>query len=287
MRRLMWLAFSATLLACEDEWFVPLTNPPPDSWPVLWMWVGPKDEAPPCVDGQPPKWEGWIPEETADRCDGCACGPAACVLPSKVTMSAFGCPGGGSSVSVDAGEGWDGTCSAFSSPVAPDELASALYEPPVLSPCTPSGTPEPPPIAARFVRVCAGNTAQEPSGFIRGMQASREGTCWDGLTRHEFFEELIDHRACAPCECGSPARGSCVAELMLYEDSACGDRLDAAISARLGEMQCADIRPSVPVSSMRATLVEAEPGVCSPSAPAVIGTLEGRKQHVVCTFPET
>lgn len=288
MRRLICLALSAmTLLACEDESFVPLITPPPYTIPVLWMWVGPQDEAPPCADGQPPRWEGWMPEEPPDRCDGCACGPAACVLPSRLTTDALSCPGGGSSVSVDAGDGWDGTCAALPSPVAPDELASVLCYPPTLSPCTPSDTPEPPPVAARFVRVCAGDTDDDPPGFIACMQAASDGTCWDGYTRHEFFEELIDDRACAPCECGPPAGGTCVAELILYGDSACTDRVDAALSVGLGEMPCTDIRSSLPLGALRASLVEAEPGACSPSVPAIIGTLERREPHVVCALPET
>ncbi|WP_437905169.1 hypothetical protein WME95_43825 [Sorangium sp. So ce327] len=228
-----------------------------------------------------------MPEEPLDRCDGCACGPAACELPSRLTVDSLDCPGGGSSVSVDAGDGWDGTCAALPSPVAPEELASIVYDPPALSPCAPSETPEPPLVAARFVRVCAGDTAHEPPGFTACMQASSDGTCWDGHTRHEFFEELIDHRACAPCECGPPAGGTCIAELLLYGDGACKDRVGAALSAGLGETPCAGIRSSLPLSAVRASLVEAAPGACSPNVPAVIGTLERREPHVVCSFPET
>lgn len=290
MRRPMLLVLSATmLLACEDEWYVPLLPPPADSGPVLWMWVGPKDEAPPCIDGQPPKWEGWMPEATEDlprTCDACECGPAECVLPSKVTTSGLTCPGGGTSIALDAGEGWDGTCAAFPTPVPPDGFASIIYEPPTLSPCTPLAAPEPPPIAARFVRVCAGNTAQDPPGFIPCMQADKEGTCRDGTTRHEFFEELIDNRACAPCDCGRPAGGRCVADVVLYADSACNDRVDAALSLGLGERACADVSSPLPLSAMRATLVEAEPGACTPSGAAVIGTVERREPHVVCSLPE-
>ncbi|WP_437576405.1 hypothetical protein [Sorangium sp. So ce887] len=286
----MLLVLSATaLLACENEWYVPLLAPPADSGPVLWMWVGAEDEAPPCIDGQPPKWEGWMPETPEglpDTCDACECGPAACVLPSKVMTSGMICPGGGPSIALDAGAGWDGTCAALPSPVQPDDVASIVYEPPTLSPCTPSATPQPPPVPASFVRVCAGNTAQDPPGFIPCMESSREESCRNGLTRHEFFEELIDDRACAPCECGPPAGGRCVADVGLYGDSACSDRVNAAISLGLGEESCADVSSPLPLSAMRATLVEAEPGACSPGAPAVLGTLERREPHVVCSFPE-
>lgn len=290
MRRPMLLFVSATtLLACEDEWFVPLLPPPADSAPVLWMWVGAEDDAPPCIDGQPPKWEGWMvdaPEGLPDTCDACECGPAACELPTTVMANAMTCPGGSTSIALDAGAGWDGTCAALPSPVQPDDVASIVYEPPTLSPCTPSATPEPPPVPARFVRVCAGNTAQEPPGFIPCMQASSEGTCRRGLTRHEFFEQLIDNRACAPCECGPPAGGRCVADVGLYGDSACSDRMVTGLPVGLGETACADVTSPLPLSAMRATLVEEEPGACSPSVAAVLGTLERREPHIVCSYSE-
>ncbi|WP_437632755.1 hypothetical protein [Sorangium sp. So ce854] len=203
-----------------------------------------------------------------------------------MTANGAACPGGGGSRVVDAGEGWDGTCVALPSPVQAEQLASVLYEPPVLAPCTPSETPEPPPVAATFVRVCAGNTAQKPPAFVACMQAGSDGTCRDGLVRHEFFEELIDGRACAPCECGPPEEGNCVADVTLYGDSQCSDRVDAALGMGLGEMRCANVSSPLPLSAMRAALVEAEPGTCSPSVPAVIGALERHEPHVVCSFPE-
>ncbi|WP_437975095.1 hypothetical protein WMF11_44620 [Sorangium sp. So ce295] len=294
MRRLTYLVLAATpLLACEDESFVPLAPPQVDAAPVLWMWVGPRDEAPSCIDGQAPKWEGWMleaPERQPETCEGCTCGQAACVLPSKVTTSAASCPRGGSSVDVsvhvDAGEAWDGTCAALPSPVEPDERASVVYEPPALSPCTPSGTPEPPPLPARFVRVCAGNTAQEPPGFIACMQATREGRCDLALTRLEFFEELIDHRACPPCACDPPAGGTCLADVVLHGDSTCSDRVDAALSLGLGDVRCADVRSPLALGAMSAVLVDAEPGACSPSVPVVTGAVERREPRVVCAFSD-
>ncbi|WP_438016230.1 hypothetical protein WMF18_36105 [Sorangium sp. So ce315] len=285
MRKLSLLALSAaTLLAC-GEWFGPPLDPPLDSGPVLWMWVGPKDEAPPCVDGQPPKWEGWMPQGSPDSCEPCTCGPAACTLPSRVSTNASACPGGGRSIEFGAGAGWDGTCATPASPVEPGEFASVVYEPPTLSPCTPSKTPEPPPAPALFVRVCAGNTAQDPPGFVDCMQASKEGTCRDGLTRHEFFEALIDDRACAPCECGPPAGGKCVANVSLYGDGACGAQVDAALSISAGDIRCTDIDSTLALVALRAELVEAEPGACAASVPAVIGDVEGREPRVVCSFP--
>ncbi|WP_437621198.1 hypothetical protein [Sorangium sp. So ce1151] len=200
-----------------------------------------------------------------------------------MTTNAVVCPGGGSSIVFDAGAGWDGTCAARTSPVQPDEFASVAYGSPTMSPCTPSPTPDPPPVPAMFVRVCAGNTAQDPPGFVDCMQASMDGACRDGLTRHEFFGEIIDTRACTPCECGPPVGGECVADIILYGDRACSNQVDAALAIHTGDTPCADVTSSL--IAMRAELVEAEPGACAANVPAVIGKLEGRRPHVVCVFP--
>ena len=97
---------------------------------------------------------------------------------------------------------------------------------------------------------------------------------------------MIDGRACAPCECGPPEEGNCVVDVTLYGDSQCSDRVDAALGIGLGEMRCADVSSPLPLSAMRAALVDAEPGTCSPSVPAVIGAIERHEPHVVCSFPE-
>jgi hypothetical protein len=192
--------------------------------------------------------------------------------------------GEGASLTFDAGDGWDGSCTALATPVSSDAFASVTYQPPLLAPCEPSPTPAPPPIGGMFVRACdAPDLNDRPNNFILCYPPKPNGQCWLGYDqRREFTALLIDHRTCTPCECGAPSGGECTATTTLYEDSECINELDRKIIHHTDQPLCSDVPPG-PFGSMRAELTRNTPGACTPSVSRVIGTVErGTEPRVVC-----
>jgi hypothetical protein len=183
------------LLACSHE-DLDMRPPRTDCHPV-WLWMGTPDDAPPCPDGSVVEWEAWANEIVPQACEACTCGPAVCALPSRVMTHAPICPGGeGASIVFDAGEGWDGACTALATPIPDGAFASVTYQPPSILPsCTPSLTPKPLPITGTFARACR-EADVRPSGFLFCITPEPDGSCRDSFPeRLELTEEFIDTRA--------------------------------------------------------------------------------------------
>jgi hypothetical protein len=278
---------ASTLLACESD--LVITPGCQEGCPVLWLWRGPRADAPPCPDGSPPVWEAWMDEVVPQTCGACTCGPSACVLPSAVTAHAPICAAGEDNPTpFDAGTGWDGTCAAPAAPLASDAFASVTYDPPAQAPCAPSPAPEPAPFTATFVRACLGWKGKDRTeAFAECMPTDwTNGECYPGYTeRLDLALEYADHRACTPCTCGAPEGGTCVADVSLYGDASCGSQIDAALAISLGDVPCHDISSPSPLVAMRAAMTEANPGTCTPGISTMTGTLERSKTRVTCCAP--
>ncbi|WP_441292262.1 hypothetical protein ACSRUE_19310 [Sorangium sp. KYC3313] len=274
---------SPVLLACD----VPeLSDEPHAGCPAVWLWEGPQDDAPACPEERETLWEGWKGAIVPQACGACECGPAACVLPSSVTTHASVCPGIEDSTTLDAGAGWDGTCTPAGAPSPGEAFASVTFEAPALGACTPSPAPEPLPVVATFAKACAGYIGQPPEGYDLCIRTKTDGSCWDGYPeKREFTEELIDHRSCSACECGPPEGGKCSADVFLYGDAACSEEIVASEGIGHAEARCSDVTSPSAVVAMRAELTEAEPGSCTPSVSRVTGTVEKGEMHIVCCAP--
>ncbi|WP_438032185.1 hypothetical protein [Sorangium sp. So ce204] len=189
-------------------------------------------------------------------------------------------------MTLDAGAGWDGTCTPAGAPIPGEAFASVTFEAPSLGACTPSPAPEPLPVVATFAKACAGYIGQPPEGYDLCVRTKKDGSCWDGYPeKREFTEELVDHRSCSACECGSPEGGKCSADVFLYGDAACSEQIVASEGTGHGAARCSDVSSPSAVVAMRAELTEAEPGSCTPSVSRVTGTVEKGEMHIVCCAP--
>lgn len=288
MRWLVSLSLSATLIACVAT---DLGLPPPapaEECDKVWLWIGPPEEAEPCPDLQVPVWEGWTEPVLTPYCGMCACGPAECVMPSKVTVHAAPiCPAEEVVSTFDAGEGWNGVCAAPAAPVPADAFAAVTYEPPTLAPCVPSPTPEPPPIGARFARACPVTPGGPPEAFRTCINPEPDGSCALGFPERRELVELIDNRTCTPCACGAPEGGECTAQITLYGTAGCGDQLDSATISHTSQPAC-HVVPLGPLAAMRAKWTQELPGACTPTPriSAVEGTVERVGSYVKCCNKE-
>jgi hypothetical protein len=248
-----------------------------------WIWFGEQAHAPSCPGGYLPAWEAWSEPVSPVECGACACGPAACVLPSRVTAHEPICAGGdGASTTFDAGDGWDGLCAARAAPMPDEAFASVTYEPPALAACAPSPTPAPPAITGTFARACE-PSGELPSGFHNCIAPKEDGSCIpDFSIRREWFD-LIDHRACTPCACDEPSGGRCTARITLYGSAGCGDELDVAIISHTDQPLCQDVTDGS-IVAMQARLTQEDAGACTPatSISAVTGTVERGERHEYC-----
>jgi hypothetical protein len=230
--------------------------------------------------------------ESAHTCPSCDCGPAACALPTDMQVSPAKCPGGDPLTPFSAPEGWEGTCTAEDAPVsgggsltiaAPAVLPCAVIEGPYEEPapsewslmareclvtlergacgegelCAPDLPPDDPLTLCLFVR------AEKP--WI---------DCPDPFPRPFFvYEDYIDHRECAPCECSAPEGAACSALVSVYEDAACGQLL-GSFPVSFPEDGCFDLPEGVQLGSKDAVLTTDELGTCAPSSAGASGEIE-------------
>lgn len=281
MRWLASLTLSAMLIACVDtELGLPA---PREDCGMVWLWIGPPEEAEPCPGARAPEWEGWVDPVTPPYCGMCACGPAECVMPSKVTAHAAPvCPADDVVSTFDAGEGWDGACAAPAAPVPADAFAAVTYEPPTLAPCVPSPTPRPPPISATFARACP-VTGGEPAPSFRSCVDPRpDGSCAASFPVLREVVELTDARTCTPCACRPPS-GECVAQITLYSGPGCTGSIDSITIDNTSQPAC-HVMPPGSLAAMRADWLQDEPGSCTPTTmmSTVAGTVETRASHKKC-----
>lgn len=233
-------------------------------------------------------WEGYFEAEgfsAEDACEPCECGPAECVLPTKVTANASVCPGDGAAGTLEADASWDGSCTTAAEPIPGDAVATVTFEPPTLAPCVPL-SPEPKPSmgSLRFIRVCK----SDPPGYAPTLSATcyppqENGECWKGYPRKFEFPMLNDTRKCSPCSCGAPTGGKCTARITVYQDPHCNTRaVDEFVTHR--DNPICTRTTNTPLMSMRASFAQSEPGTCAPSTDSKIvsGSLERGVTHVLC-----
>lgn len=254
-------AFTAAACAPEEEF---TTRPKP-----MWLWTGDEMEAPPCPDGGEPTWDGWKNEEPSPECGACTCTPAACKPSTMYESLRAACREERDPTNhVDMPAGWDGACYAPDLPVPTLSYESLLYRPPVVTPCEPSPTPEPPALSTEFARACPADTAlTPPSGFVRCMTSTVDAACpAEFPARREFVEHRVDYRKCSPCECGPPGELKCTVHLTAYEDRACEQAFDTATISLTDDPVCHDFpSPSRPYwSALRAEPADPIAGVCPP-----------------------
>lgn len=279
------LTAALALTACGSDFHM---DPPREDAKPVWVWTG-TDEAdvPECPGRRVPRWEGWANEVAPQECGRCECRPAQCRLAPTLSAQATTCAGGlGIPITVDAGDGWNGACAAPAPAIPATAYRSVIYDPPALSPCVPSPTPEPPPISATFARACpADERLVQPVGTAFCITPEGDGSCREAFpVRREFATQLIDHRRCTPCECGEPSGGKCTAHITLYADTACSTQLYSSTLSGTDEPLCQDVMLGAPLAAIRADLTELVPGTCAPrrAKSVVTGTIERGPMIVAC-----
>jgi hypothetical protein len=275
-------AIALPLLSCgtfPDETMVP----PKDYCEPIWLWVGHHDEAPACPDGVPPAWDGWAEVKDLKGCGDCSCGPAACVLPKRVTTHGAVCPGGDNPIDFTTPDAWDGTCTASGLIIPAQSFASVRYEGPTLAPCTPSSPPKPLPITDTFARACTGTMDKPPQQFTLCMPPNEDGSCPLEVPHlREFYTKLDDYRSCTPCECGAPLSGACSADVYLYTDTACRNGLSYTLGINLNERPCSDMTVDLPLVAMESKWSARTPGTCEPTVSKVTGSVEPSAPQKLC-----
>ncbi|CAN91448.1 hypothetical protein predicted by Glimmer/Critica [Sorangium cellulosum So ce56] len=284
--RLPLALVALTLTACldlGDSFLYPLiTEPQP-----MWLWSGRHGDAAPCPEGRTIRWQGWVDEEFPPECGPCACSPARCVLPAGITTHAAACPDEGPPSSFEADEVHDAACIVPAPPLPESSLASVTYPPPTFAPCTPSPTPEPPPIDGIFARACQAGQEKDmpPPGWSFCLPPEDDGTCRPEFPiRREFRTPGPDHRTCSPCECGPPSGGTCSTRITLYGDTGCTRPFDSAELSDTDVPLCQDIRATAELAAFRVDVIRREEGACTPKRATSMasGTVEEGEQHVAC-----
>lgn len=284
---------AVALLGCGDE--LGVAGPRAEDHEVL-LWVSTSPDPPPCPGGRLDYWDGWAdvaanPDDV--ECGTCACGPAACVLPSNVIAHrTAGCADEGTSVTINTVANRQGTC-IKAEPLIPDnDLASVTLDPPTVAPrCEPLEQFTPPPITGRFARACPVNHEHQYDASFNALTCiapEGDGSCRPGFhIRYEFQERLGDARTCTPCECGAPIGGNCAADVLLFRDTECSD-LMTLHNGIMTHALCIDTQPSSPLASVRMVLAREEPGSCSPKTKIsrVEGKIEIGETRVFCCTEE-
>jgi hypothetical protein len=273
------------LLGCGDE--LNIYAPRMDAHPV-WLWIGSEATAHACPGDRLAEWEGWAEETAPEICGDCTCGPAACVLPSRVTPHASICPGGGADMPVtfDAGASLIGVCTQVASPVASDAFASVTFEPPVLArACAPSKL-DPPPISGKVARVCPYDPELRAAEEFRlCITPEHDGLCHPGFSKKlEYTKRTRDNRTCTPCACSPPSGGNCRVDVLLYGDATCANQIGGGFEIGLNDTTCTDTPAPQPLSAVRVIFTQDEPGTCTPTTnlSEVQGLVERGDTRVFC-----
>ncbi|MGK3996419.1 hypothetical protein [Sorangium sp. So ce1024] len=204
-----------------------------------------------------------------------------------MTTHATACPGEGLPSSFEADEVIHAACIVPPLPIPESSLASVTYPPPTFAPCTPSPTPDPPPIDGIFVRVCEAGQAKDtpPPGWSYCLPPKDDGTCQPEFPiRREFSTPGPDHRTCSPCECGPPSGGTCSTRVTLYGDAHCARPLDSAVLSDTDGPLCHDIAATADLAAFRVDVIQRENAACRPTRATSMasGTVEEGEQRVAC-----
>ncbi|WP_437596439.1 hypothetical protein WMF28_28100 [Sorangium sp. So ce590] len=282
MRSAVFLTLTAFApIGCSPESY---DLPSPDEREHFYVRFENHGDSTDCLFGDEVLWEGLVGKETPDKCEACECGPAACTLPSKVTVHASVCPGEDDVGSVEASESWDGSCAAAATPIQSDAFASVTFEPPALAPCAPvAPAPEPWRRPLADVRACKPKTPHRIPGYAFSCYPTQaNGECWKGYPFRHDFSTVIDARTCTPCSCGAPTGGECTAQITLYQDERCFDALGNTLITNIESPLCSRVA-NAPLAAMRSAFIQDEPGSCTPSVSTIEGgKLEPGETHVAC-----
>ncbi|WP_437899331.1 hypothetical protein [Sorangium sp. So ce124] len=278
------IAFTLTACLDLDNFYI---YPPKKEQEPMWLWSGDHEDAAPCPGDRKIWWEGWVDEVFPPECGPCACSPARCAPPTGVTSHAAACPGEGLPSSLEADDVLDAACTVPALSIPASSLASVTYRPPTLAPCTPSPTPEPPPIDGIFARACRAGQANEtpPPGWSLCRPPEDDGTCRiEFPIRREFSTLGPDDRTCSPCECGPPSGGSCRMTVTLYGDTRCSRPLDSAELSDTDVPLCHDLTAPAELTAFRVDVIRREEGACTPKRATSMasGTIEKGEHHVAC-----
>lgn len=283
MRSIVLSTLSAVaLLGCSS--YDPYELPTPDLRDEIYLQLVNYGRNADCLPGDELLWEGLLGDEAPDECESCQCGPAACVLPSKVTAHASVCPGEDAVGTVDVSGPWDGSCAAATPPIQGSVFASVTFEPSTLAPCAPvSPAPEPSRRPLAFVRACKpALPGNHPTVAATCYAPQSDGTCWKEHTVVYTLTTVVDTRTCSPCTCGAPDGGKCAVKTTLYQDSRCFDELGNEFISNSDPPICSRVG-NAPLAAMRSVFTQNEPGTCTPSVSTIEGgKLEPGDTHVLC-----
>lgn len=272
-----------TVAACAaDEVF-------PDEPKPVWLWTGDEKDAPPCPDGAKQTWDARTNVPPAPDCGACTCTPAACNPSPTLYAPDVTCMEGEGNINlIRADEGWDGGCFVSDFSIPASALSSLRYAPPIVTPCVPSPTPEPPSISTPFARACPADPAlTQPAGFVHCMTSKVDAECPSSFSiRREFTQHFVDYRTCAPCECGPPSELKCTVRITAYADTACDQAFDSATLSSTDNPVCHDIESTstAELTAMTAEVTDPVAGVCTPvqSRSAISGELVRSPLKILC-----
>lgn len=272
----------ATLPGCSN---LPDEYPSPDPADEIWVRGSYTDEGMECPASSDPLWEGWVGEAPPNECEPCECGPAKCLMPSGVIANASVCPGSGTKIAFDAGEGWDGSCISLDTPISGDEFASVTFQPPTVAPCAPlSPRPRPTRRPLEFVKACVPRPGGVTwSGWRACYPPQEDGTCWKSYPFLHEINTKIDTRTCTPCSCGAPRGGSCAVKTTLYAGVGCSAPFGSEFASDKNGPVCARFTVDQ-LGSMDSVFTESEPGTCAPSTDSTIesGAVEPGPTYRFC-----
>lgn len=269
---------------------------------------------PPCPESAPlVGFEGHADLIAAPHtCPECACSPAACMLPTEITVSAAKCPGSSApSILWNPEPGWEGVCTpegAIPSGLVCEGapcVQSLTVGAPTVEPCVPyekGGASIPSPSWGKAARECligplSGDGCKvgeacapaPPDGFslclfLKGYDPAYE--CPLEYPRQEVvFTGIQDARTCEPCECGEPEGADCAVYVSAYADGACGQAI-AAVTVAPEQPACVDLLTGTALGSKGAELVLDTPGSCAPSGGAAVGSLQPAGAVTLCCQPD-
>jgi hypothetical protein len=261
------------------------------------LWFGSKSEAPECPVHAPIyAYEGYADLDASFECPPCECSEPACALPSGLTASTNGCPGGAIETHFDAPTNWSGSCTSPAT-VPSNLLESLSVEPATVRPCEPVAQPVPQnwelfPTWKQFARACKGTvtdglcrdpgmtcepTAEPPPpGFRQCIIYLRDGEPECPSTYPEkftFYSGLEDTRECTPCECTETVPSLCSAWVSIFQNDDCSaPLLSTGIDNSATSAACFPVAmQGAQLGSMEATWVDQLPGACAPSGGHAVG----------------
>ncbi len=302
-----------------------LSAPPPDPdakpdpitlLPTAYLWVGPKDVAPPCPPGAPiPLFEAYADMTAAlHKCPACACGPSETTCKGPLGWDAVAAPcadtAGASAVPFDAPENWNGICSTTAKIQADKMCAgsipcaqSVIVQPPqatgeACKPMTVGEGTRPEPDWMTLARGCQVDFSDTPepgecnvkydsTGFYRLCKRLENPTdeCpGEYSDRHELFHSSTDERTCSPCTCGTPQGGACTVKVGAFSDEDCGSQAGSAYASSDGPAICFDVPDGTALLGKTSESATSSPGECAPSGGEPMGQVIPAQPVTWCCY---